>query len=129
MKVRNGFVSNSSSSSFICEVCNGTESGWDACMSEVEMFECANGHTLHESCSPNFETPTEDDDSYDEDWRYSHEITQCPICSMHNVPYGIQARYLLAKVGMTSDTLGAELREKFESYDALMKWIKENENP
>ena len=46
MKIRNGFVSNSSSSSFVCDLCGYETSGWDMCLSEAEMFECENGHTL-----------------------------------------------------------------------------------
>lgn len=46
MKIRNGFVSNSSSSSFICNVCGEDASGWDICLSEAEMTECVNGHTF-----------------------------------------------------------------------------------
>lgn len=50
MKIRNGFVSNSSSSSFTCAVCGDEHSGWDLCLSECEMYECVNGHTFHEGC-------------------------------------------------------------------------------
>jgi hypothetical protein len=50
MKIRNGFVSNSSSSSFTCAVCGDEQSGMDLCLSECEMFECTNGHTFHEEC-------------------------------------------------------------------------------
>lgn len=46
MKVRLGFVTNSSSSSFICEVCGDTSSGWDMCLSESYMSECENGHIV-----------------------------------------------------------------------------------
>jgi hypothetical protein len=49
MKIRNGFVSNSSSSSFTCEVCGETQSGMDMCRSEAGMVECENGHTFCES--------------------------------------------------------------------------------
>lgn len=49
MKIRAGFVSNSSSSSFMCDICRCTESGWDACLSDVEMVECGScGITLCE---------------------------------------------------------------------------------
>ncbi len=48
MKRRQGFVSNSSSSSFICDVSGGVEGGYDLCLSEAEMYECANGHTFYE---------------------------------------------------------------------------------
>jgi hypothetical protein len=49
MKIRNGFVSNSSSSSFTCEVCGETVSGMDMSRSESGMVECENGHTFCES--------------------------------------------------------------------------------
>ena len=44
MKVRYGFVSNSSSSSFTCLVCGSTESGMDASASDFDFIECDNGH-------------------------------------------------------------------------------------
>lgn len=46
MKIRTGFVSNSSSSSFVCDFCGNDVSGWDASLSEAEMFQCINGHTI-----------------------------------------------------------------------------------
>ena len=44
MKKRLDFVTNSSSSSFFCEICVRNESGWDMGLSEAEMMECVNGH-------------------------------------------------------------------------------------
>ena len=49
MKIRNGFVSNSSSSSYTCDVCHRTESGYDASLSDFGMTECENGHTFCDS--------------------------------------------------------------------------------
>ena len=37
MKFRKDFVTNSSSSSYVCEICGRTESGWDMGLSEAEM--------------------------------------------------------------------------------------------
>lgn len=47
-KFRKDFVTNSSSSSFICEVSGGSEGGYDMGLSEAGMYECVNGHTFYE---------------------------------------------------------------------------------
>jgi hypothetical protein len=54
MKKRFGFVSNSSSSSFVCDICGQEESGYDMCLSEAGMVECVNGHTF---CSDHLGSP------------------------------------------------------------------------
>lgn len=48
MKIRKGFVTNSSSSSYICSVCGTLEGGYDCCLSDIGMKECINGHTFCE---------------------------------------------------------------------------------
>ena len=44
MKIRTYFVTNSSSSSFVCEICGYSTGGWDMSLSEADMMECVNGH-------------------------------------------------------------------------------------
>jgi hypothetical protein len=46
MKVRYGFVSNSSSSSFTCLVCGKTESGRDVSPRDFGFVSCNNGHMI-----------------------------------------------------------------------------------
>lgn len=46
MKYRSDFVTNSSSSSYTCDICGHTESGWDISLDEAEMIQCVNGHTI-----------------------------------------------------------------------------------
>ena len=46
MKYRVGFVSNSSSSSFICACSGEVSSGWDMTLSDAEMYQCEKGHTF-----------------------------------------------------------------------------------
>lgn len=43
MKFRKDFVTNSSSSSFVCEICGRAESGFDIGLSEAGMMECVIG--------------------------------------------------------------------------------------
>ncbi|KKL72491.1 hypothetical protein LCGC14_2084370 [marine sediment metagenome] len=49
MKVRNGFVSNSSSSSFVCDICGTSEAGYDASLEDMGFKDCSNGHMFCES--------------------------------------------------------------------------------
>lgn len=46
MKIRKGFVSNSSSSSYTCEVCGEELSGRDINFQEYEIFGCINDHII-----------------------------------------------------------------------------------
>ena len=51
MKIRTSFVSNSSSSSFMCKVCGEMESGWDLTLTQAHMSECEEcGRTIHKEC-------------------------------------------------------------------------------
>ena len=51
MRKRLGFVSNSSSSSFICDVCGGVEGGYDVCLDDVDMSCCIRDHDFHNHCN------------------------------------------------------------------------------
>lgn len=59
MKFRKDFVTNSSSSSYVCEICGRSESGWDLGLGECEMMECVNGHTF--CCDEALDMPTKEE--------------------------------------------------------------------
>ena len=47
MKFRTGFVSNSSSASFVCDLCKRYSGGWDNDQyADHKMILCENGHSL-----------------------------------------------------------------------------------
>lgn len=119
MKVRIGFISNSSSSSFVCSVCGREESGYDLSMEEVEMVYCENGHILGleclsesisekdknariredlKKCSDIDVDKVLDEDLEDLVYEYGIELNVpencCPICSFLVHDAGDMARYL-----------------------------------
>jgi hypothetical protein len=46
MRFRTDFVTNSSSSSFVCEICNEAEGGYDLSISDTHFLMCEAGHTF-----------------------------------------------------------------------------------
>ena len=80
MKVRKGFVSNSSSTSYTCEICGGTESGWDSSpMEDFGFIECENGHIICMDCGE----IEDSEDIYTEDEELDQTLVKselCPVC-------------------------------------------------
>jgi len=150
MKVRYGFVSNSSSTSFICEVCNRTEVGWDSgSVTDYDMVTCINEHTF---CTEHLVA--------DQKVKPSREVPEsaCPICSyidmsycdikryfLQTTPYtieevfvGIKAinkrrkkvydneyvEYVLKAKNITSDDLLNELKNKYPKYPDFMSSLR-----
>jgi len=134
MKFRNGFVTNSSSSSFICEVCGETASGMDMGLSDAYMYECKNGHTfcddhklkvLDKVIKKGIDIDDdEDEEDNEEDDRYEIDPIYCPICQFKALQKQEALAYLLKKLQVTEKDLLAELKGTFSNYEELQKYIK-----
>jgi len=119
MKTRDGFVSNSSTSSFTCEVCGANYAERDASLCDAEMYRCIDhGHTF---CDSHVVGNPEEED-YES--RYETPTKCCPICSMAYLTPEQEAQYLRKKAGYTDTqaTLKAVLAE-FPTYDEFTTWL------
>ena len=112
MKIRNGFVSNSSSSSFTCSVCGETETGYDASLKDLEMFCCKNGHIIHEFClDQRIHQLIKEDDTN------NFEIEYCPICQFETLDDNDALKYLCHVLGHSYKDILEDIKKKYGSYD------------
>jgi hypothetical protein len=104
MKCRKFFVSNSSSSSFICNVCGTSEVGFDEHPSG--WLDCVNGHTLCDGCiDGNTETVESDD------YGSSIQEKDCPICQFTEICYDEMAKYLEKQYLVSRDEAFYEIKQ------------------
>ena len=115
MKIRAGFVSNSSSSSYVCQICGRSDSGWDASANDLGFFECVNGHLFcddeildHHSDK---KEENEDEENKDEDSDDYIPEVGCPICQFQSSSKRDIAAYLLKKYGIPRDEVFAKVKE------------------
>ena len=85
MKFRKDFVTNSSSSSYICEICGYSTSGWDMSLTDADLMECVNGHIF---CSEHaLELPSKREmikQIMENEWnkgRWDSKLHECRDCS------------------------------------------------
>lgn len=115
MKIRYGFVSNSSSSSFICDVCGNNVSGMDLCLDEAGMLECVQGHVFCKDHKLNGEVDEDID-------VYSVPIELCPICQFKNLAESDGYSYLKTKFSLTDQQILDEIKSAFKSYKDFVKF-------
>ena len=120
MKVRAGFVSNSSSSSFTCTICGHTESGWDIGFSDIGFCCCQYGHTM---CQEHWLKEIEYGE-LDVDELYEMPPEDCPICQLKHVRKYDVMRYLVAKIGAKYDDIVKEIQGKYNSLQEFNDDIK-----
>lgn len=83
MKIRSGFVSNSSSSSFVCEISGEAYEGYDGEYNDCTYVCCENGHEFAGEELPELMKlieEGEDEDGLEID-RYDLPEKYCPICN------------------------------------------------
>ena len=129
MKFRSSFITNSSSSSYTCEYCGETYSGWDLSLTEAEMVECVNGHILCEThldkdlLDKVLESANEDEDVYEEDLRYEFPEKYCPFCTFKEISDKDIVKYLKKYKNLDIEELKNEIKNKFTSYSDFAQKI------
>ena len=121
MKSRRGFISNSSTTSFICDVCGENYSERDASLADAQMFECKNGHTVCDRHMVNEEkfAESENTDTYQVDIEY------CPLCQMTMIEGNDLRKYLLCKSAFKStEEAEAAIKAEFSNYDVFQAFLK-----
>jgi len=141
MKIRTGFVSNSSSSSFICDITGGVESGYDCSYDDLGMSKCERGHVFYTKflVKELDELTTEEKKDFlikyhiDEDEEgtikdiikdYGNPSAMCPICSMKKVSLDESRKYMLKKLNLSEEKLKEEILNNFHSYNDYIEYIR-----
>ncbi len=108
MKIRTGFVSNSSTSSFVCEICGYNEGYTDAdgCFRDFDMIRCKNNHVI---CKQHTVEELTEDEIEDNELTEEH----CPICSFKNFSNEEFITYFLNKNDTTREKIAAKIAEEF----------------
>jgi len=88
MKTRQCFVANSSSSSFVCEICGASETVMDGCAEDVGMIYCENEHLICDEHRLN------SDDMENDDYGRVIPESACPICQFQEYSQHDMVEYL-----------------------------------
>lgn len=130
MKTRSGFVANSSSSSFVCEVCGEIESGWDISVEDLDMVMCLQDHYIHTNCLDETireNLRLENDSEVEEDASLSK--IHCPVCTLKVIQTADLLAYLLKQSNLTEEQLEQEIRQQFSSLEDFKAGLNERVKP
>ena len=102
MKIRQGFVSNSSSSSFTCNMCGYTVCERDLGLEDADFYICENGHEICAGCMNAPEDKPDDWSIYNEDRDLISE-KYCPMCNFEELDFANVKKYLLKTTKYTEE--------------------------
>jgi len=119
MKIKTGFVSNSSSESFVCDVCGDIRSGWDAIPSELGFQWCENEHYF---CEEHLKGDVVRINSTA--WGECVSTESCPVCSLIDVRDSDLLEYCLKKLGTSESKLKNKIKKEFNNLQELKKYLK-----
>lgn len=120
MKTRNGFVSNSSTSSFVCTVC-GTVEGYSDCIGAEDMGISACEHG-HEFCHEHL-LPIGDNDEHGSEY-YEVPSSRCPICTMTAIDAYEEVMFLRKVLGWKEGEVLEQVKIRCKDYDEFQAFIK-----
>lgn len=126
MKKRLGFISNSSSSSFVCD-CGSVIDTSDMSMEDVGIERCENGHYFCNNChshsDPNNHyihvNPENDDDFMSRILKKEY----CPYCQFEQITDTDLKNFLLRKYDTSTEKLLKEIKSIFKTYEAFRKYL------
>lgn len=151
MKIRKGFVSNSSSSSFVCDVCGESidpEYGevskcfgghmmcyQDHCINlpidtwKKEIIKCLEDRDEIELCDEdidfiNTETDIKELKDFLKNYDWDMITSSCPLCTLKTIPNYLSFSYLIKKLGMDEEKLKEEIRFNFKTEKELLEFIR-----
>ena len=130
MKKRLGFISNSSSSSFVCDCGHPVtiDDGYD--LQDVNIEKCENGHYICNDCLPEnldhyhhsekyIELEDYDEDGYLRLIKKSH----CPYCTLEKISEFDLKLFLFKKYSLNEKSILKEIKTVFKNYDNFKKYI------
>ena len=129
MKIRNGFVSNSSSSSFTCAICGCTESGMDLGLDDFGMCETWNGDIICDTHVDKFVKNLKLEDEfwdYQEDnidWRYELDKKFCPLFHLENITKEYLLKFLLKETNQSASDVEQKIRSQFKNLLELKDYL------
>ena len=127
MKTRKGFISNSSTTSFICDVCGELFAERDCGIDDAQMFQCVNEHTVCESHMVNQERYDQYIDSEDNEGLYKVPVECCPICQMEKgSKFELDAYLLRISVYSSREEVEKAIKDQFKKYDDFIAYLNQD---